>query len=59
MGTLTFEVEDLQPAGPDYALMLGAWHLAREEGLDDLSGWFSLVWRRIGEDWVIVRDHSS
>lgn len=59
MGKLTFEVEDLEPAGTDHALMLGKWHLARGEGLDDLAGWFSLVWRRINGDWVIIRDHSS
>lgn len=59
MGKLTFEVEDLEPAGTDHALMLGKWHLARGEELDDLAGWFSLVWRRINGDWVIIRDHSS
>lgn len=59
MGTLTFEVEDLCSAGPDHALMLGSWHLGRGEGLEDLSGWFSLVWKRLNGDWVIIRDHSS
>ena len=59
MGALTFEVKDVQPAGTDYALMLGAWQLERPAGLDTLSGWFSLVWQRMDGDWVIVRDHSS
>ena len=59
MGALTFEVKDVQPAGTDYALMLGAWRLERPAGRDTLSGWFSLVWQRMDGDWVIVRDHSS
>lgn len=59
MGTLVFGVEDLTFAGEDHALMLGSWQLNRTEGLDTLSGWFSLVWERQNGDWVIVRDHSS
>jgi len=59
MGQLTFGVEELTFAGPDHALMLGSWRLDRTEGLDTLSGWFSLVWERKQGDWVIVRDHSS
>jgi len=59
MGQLTFDVEDIQPAGTEHALMLGAWHLKRGDGLEDLSGWFSLVWERQDNDWVIIRDHSS
>ena len=59
MGTLVFGVEDLTFAGADHALMLGSWQLNRAEGLDTLSGWFSLVWERKEGDWVIVRDHSS
>lgn len=59
MGVLNFTVENLEPAGSHHALMLGAWHLSRGEGLEDLSGWFSLVWERRQGDWVIIRDHSS
>lgn len=59
MGQLTFGVEELTFAGQDHALMLGSWRLDRTEGLDTLSGWFSLVWERKQGDWVIVRDHSS
>jgi len=59
MGQLTFGMEELTFAGQDHALMLGSWRLDRTEGLDTLSGWFSLVWERKQGDWVIVRDHSS
>jgi len=59
MGTLTFGVEELSFAGEDHALMLGSWRLDRTDGLDTLSGWFSLVWQKREGDWVIIRDHSS
>ena len=59
MGQLTFGVENLEAVGPDHALMLGSWQLNRSEGLDTLSGWFSLVWKRMDGQWFIIRDHSS
>lgn len=59
MGQLTFGVTNLEPAGTQHALMLGSWTLDRTAGLDTLSGWFSLVWKRHNGDWVIIRDHSS
>ena len=59
MGTLSFGVEELSFAGQEHALMLGSWRLDRTGGLDTLSGWFSLVWQKRGDDWVIIRDHSS
>jgi ketosteroid isomerase-like protein len=57
MGTLTFDILQLRPAGPGHAFMIGRWHLARTVG--DLSGHFSLLWRKIEGKWVIVADHSS
>ena len=59
MGTLSFNVLDMEPAGHHHVLMVGSWRLNRTGGLDALSGWFSLVWARKGGDWVIIRDHSS
>jgi hypothetical protein len=59
MGQLTFEVESLDLVSEDIALMVGAWTLGDRGEREDLSGWFSLVWRQIDEHWVIVRDHSS
>ena len=43
--------------GPDAALVLGHWHLARAQG--DIGGVFSLVWQRFPEGWRIVHDHTS
>lgn len=59
MGKLTFDVSQLDVLSNDVALVVGAWHLGERGGLEDLSGWFSLVWRQVDGHWVIVRDHSS
>lgn len=57
MGTLTFEILHLTSLGKKSALMIGKWHLKREDG--DIGGHFSLTWRKIGGQWVIVVDHTS
>lgn len=57
MGTLTFDILHVTALGKKSALMIGKWHLAREDG--DLEGHFSLTWRKIRGEWVIVADHSS
>lgn len=59
MGRLTFGVESLDFPGTDIALMVGSWRLDDRGDLEPLSGWFSLVWRRIDGQWRIIRDHSS
>ena len=56
MGKLTFSELETQELGPDAMLILGTWHLDREE---PVGGNFSLVWKRIDGKWVIVHDHSS
>ena len=57
MGTLGFEVIELQSLGADGAVMLGRWSL---EGLEvPASGVFTLVFDRRPEGWRIVHDHTS
>ena len=56
MGKLTFSELETQELGPDAMLMLGTWHLDRDE---PVGGNFSLIWKRIDGKWVIVHDHSS
>ena len=55
-GVLSFDVVDFQPLGPDHALLLGRYELAREE---PDSGWFTLVLRRDGDTVKILHDHTS
>ena len=57
MGKLDFSGLEIRFLGPDAALVLGKWHLAREKG--DIGGVFSLVWQRFPEGWKIVHDHTS
>ena len=56
MGTLEFTELEVQLLDDSVALMLGRWHLTRDE---PVGGNFSLVWHKIEGKWVIVHDHSS
>jgi beta-aspartyl-peptidase (threonine type) len=57
MGRLTFDQLEIHPLGDDSALVLGRWHLVRDD--DSVGGNFSLVVRKIDGRWVIVHDHTS
>lgn len=57
MGILTFEFLSWEPLGDDAYYMVGAYHLQRSVG--DLHGHFTLLWKKIKGEWVIVADHSS
>jgi ketosteroid isomerase-like protein len=57
MGKLTFSDVDITVAGPDAALVFGRWRVEREK--DELSGLFTLLFRKTQEGWRIVHDHTS
>src|SRR6267378_5709251 len=57
MGHLDFSELEFRFLQPDAALVLGHWHLKREN--DELGGVFSLVWRRFPDGWKIIHDHTS
>jgi hypothetical protein len=57
MGKLSFEIVRLDQLDDRHYFMVGRWHLERPIG--DINGHFSLVWKKIGKDWVIISDHSS
>ena len=60
MGQLTFGDLQITLLGSDAALVLGEWHLSREsQGVEDVGGKFSLVLRRIDDQWLIIHDHTS
>tara|TARA_B110000908_G_scaffold92686_1_gene109800 strand:- start:111 stop:539 length:429 start_codon:yes stop_codon:yes gene_type:complete len=54
MGNLTFTNRSWTPLGDNSALVVGAWKLN-----DEVGGMYSLVWRKINNEWVIIADHSS
>ena len=57
MGYLTFDNLHVDVLNENYAHVTGKWLLQREIG--DLSGYYTLLWRKIGGKWVIIKDHSS
>lgn len=57
MGKLRFTLISIEKLSGKTAFVIGKWHLQREAG--DLSGHFTLLWRKIKGKWLIVADHSS
>jgi len=57
MGQLGFDILKVQLLDKTNAFVLGAWHLKREK--DALGGYFTLLLRKIKDEWKVVADHSS
>jgi len=57
MGKLTFTLIRLQNLSPEYYFVIGKWHLQRTIG--NLEGHFTLLFRKIKGQWMIIADHSS
>lgn len=58
MGTLKFDILKLEFQAPTVAYVIGRWHLTRPQ-IGDAGGHFTLLWRKIKGQWVIISDHSS
>ena len=56
MGKLKFDILQVE-AKSESAFVLGKWKLTREK--DILSGFYTLYWKKISDQWLIVIDHSS
>lgn len=59
MGILHFNNLSIDVLSENIALVIGEWKLQRDKLGDTLQGHYSLIWRRIGDEWVIISDHSS
>lgn len=57
MGKLTFTILKVDILSKKSAFVIGKWHLKREK--DELSGHYTLLWKKINGHWLIVADHSS
>lgn len=57
MGMLLFTNKKFELLNDSNAYVIGKWELFRTA--DTLSGHYSLLWKKISNDWVIVADHSS
>jgi uncharacterized protein (TIGR02246 family) len=58
MGTLKFDVIKVNFIAKDACFVVGKWHLTRPEK-GDIGGHYTLLWRKIKGEWLIVADHSS
>jgi ketosteroid isomerase-like protein len=57
MGKLAFDILVVKRLSSEYYQVVGKWHLKRSVG--DLSGHYTLLFRKIKNKWVIIADHSS
>lgn len=57
MGKLTFDILLIKSLSNIFCHVVGKWHLKRSIG--DASGHYTLLFRKIKGEWVIVADHSS
>jgi ketosteroid isomerase-like protein len=55
-GHLAFSDIQVTPLGPDAAVVYGRWAIT---GVKSADGLFTLTFRKIGGNWVIVLDHTS
>ena len=58
MGSLSIDVESLKLLAPDYAYVVGRFHLRRDAGGGDATGLTTLIFKRQSGRWLIVADHS-
>jgi hypothetical protein len=58
MGTLKFDIIKVNFISNDACFVVGKWHLTRPEK-GDVGGHYTLLWRKMKGNWVIVADHSS
>jgi hypothetical protein len=58
MGKLDFDIKKIEQLSKKVYFVIGKFHLTRVEK-GDLQGYFSLIFKKIGKEWVIISDHSS
>jgi ketosteroid isomerase-like protein len=58
MGTLKFDILQIDFPAPNIAYVIGAYHLTRPQ-IGNANGHFTLLWRKIKGQWLIISDHSS
>jgi len=61
MGDLTFDVVKLEQLSSTAYIMIGSWKLDRHISNEStvITGKYSLIWRLVDGEWVIVIDHTS
>ena len=59
MGKLEFTNKSIEFIDKETIFVVGEWKLVRADSLGDLGGYYSLIWKKKNEEWVIIADHSS
>ena len=59
MGKLNFTNLDCKPLDSQHHQITGNWKLIRNDSLGDLSGYYTLLWKKMEDRWVIVYDHTN
>ena len=57
MGRLNFTILKTELLSPAQAYTIGKWHVTRSGG--NIQGHFTLLWKKLNGNWVIVSDHST
>ncbi len=57
MGHLEFSSLEVTGLGDAAAMMLGRWQLTEND--HPAGGNFTLIWRKFGDQWKIIHDHTS
>jgi ketosteroid isomerase-like protein len=57
IGKLNFEILQVKRLSHEYYFVIGKWFLKRSIG--DVGGHFTLLFRKIKNNWAIIADHSS
>jgi ketosteroid isomerase-like protein len=57
MGKLSFTILEVKRLSDEYYYVIGKWFLKRSIG--DVGGHYTLLFRKIRGQWVIVADHTS
>jgi uncharacterized protein (TIGR02246 family) len=58
MGQLSLQIIQIERVGPDYAFLIGRYALKPANG-DTVSGITTLLFHKVGKQWLIVVDHTS
>lgn len=57
MGTLSFSLLSVEQLSPTACYVIGSWSLLRTKG--NVSGFYTLLWKKLNGNWVIVADHTN
>lgn len=57
MGQLTFDIKSIEQLSANSIFVVGGWKLKKKD--KDVGGYYTLLWRKIKGQWLIVVDHTS